>query len=352
MKLTIRKKLIGGFGLMVALAALLGGLGWSSLEDVSNEVAKANGATKLLEISQQGRAHQLEYQLSHAAADKQSAEEAVAEFETQADALIARLKKAEHQTQVSESKSAIQTWLQSLQQYAELEGQKAKAGKLMGAAANESVTKIETIATGQAQKLEADRKAAEEAAADRNWKAKAALYLQAESSMARITQLKYQINKTDEYATQTRQYVQEVLSKAQELEARFFEEADKELARKVQGSAQEYLKAFNGWVTTQADLEKYKKDLAEQGRLAIEEVTTLRDGQRTRLSQEMKDRVPHEKLKERLTKARNSAELLRQILSVAVSRRNFMIQPNLMDKKAVEDTTRSSSSIWRRRPRI
>jgi methyl-accepting chemotaxis protein len=336
MNLTIRKKLIGGFGLMVACAALLGGIGWSSLNQVTSESQKSETAGTLLTMTNEGRTLEQSYARSPSQETLNQAEELVGRFQTTTDHLVGMLQKPEHQALVKQCMTAVETWHASLKQFATLEGEKVLAGQHLDRAAASARAEVQKILEDQTAKLTQDQETAKTATADRNWKSGKSLSIQTESNAARIAQLKYQLFKTENYAEQTRKQVDKVLSEAQALEQRFFEAGDKQLAQEVQTAAQNYVAAFNSWVATQGIIDNCKKELASSATNALTELAGLVKVQGNRLSQEMEANASHAQLEDRCHKLAKANKLHEQIMTSGMARRDFMIQPSEAGLKKVQ----------------
>ena len=120
-------KLACGFGVMIVIAGVLGGVGWYGLRSVALKADLAERAAQMVTDSLQGRVHEKNFILRKDAKYRDEARALAQEFATRTQETAAKLQSAADVTAVQGIGRKMNDWLTSLEHYVTLEDQKASA---------------------------------------------------------------------------------------------------------------------------------------------------------------------------------------------------------------------------------
>ncbi len=278
-------KLYSGFGIMVAIAAVLGYMGWSSLEKVVAKVETADDANRFIKHMSDARQAEKNFMLRGDEKYVQQVEETKQEFTKQAEETKGKLQVTEDKNVVDALGRQIDTYASAFEEYVTLEGQKTESDSQMVTSARAAIAQIEQIRADQKSKLlqEMESENASEILVDRLAKADDANRLNKFILNARRQEKNYIIRGDQEYLDKVAHEVSEMLALAKDMKSRFKDRANQQQTDKVIADVQAYKNAFDRYATLVEQQKQEEEKMVSTAREAQSDAGDLRKGQKEKM---------------------------------------------------------------------
>ena len=278
-------KLYSGFGITVVIAAVLGYMGWSSLGTVVARVENADGANQLLQFAKDCRIQEKNFIMRGDTKYQEENDETMGAIYKQADETKARFRDPADINTITEVKAKGETYKKSFDGWITLYDQQQEREKAMVDNAHAFVAECDAIRTDQKAKLAEDLQAAEDARADRLWKADSANRLIKLAQDCRIQEKNFIMREDKKYQQENDATMKEIYAQCDELAAKFNQQENKDQAAKVKSSAEVYKENFDVWITLWDQQQTQAQAMVDNARAFIDKCQALRQAQKTKAQQ-------------------------------------------------------------------
>ncbi|MFW5652881.1 MAG: HAMP domain-containing methyl-accepting chemotaxis protein [Planctomycetota bacterium] len=343
--MNLQTKILLAFGVIVAIAALLGYMGWSSIGKVNAAVAKADGATIAINQANTARIRARDFMVDRDMQIPAEVEKISDAFHANAEDLLSSLNDPTDQESVRDAAAEFETWHEAFSSYVEFEQSKQDADRAMQGAALASLSEIEAMQVDQRQKLGEDQKAESEARSAARWKAETASGLIAQAQAMRMSVLRFQATGDETLVPQIRKAHVALDDEVSKLNASLHDPADIQLINDVAEASANYKTAFEGWTTAlqndnAADLDQFNQQLIANGGLFQAHCQAIADGQKVKLDQ-VRDEGEAQ-IAVRLGNVDRVEEMARKIIQTRQAEKNFIIEN---EKKFVSEVNEKINEI-------
>lgn len=262
--MTIGKKLIAGFGVLILLGGLVGAIGWRTQKQVLQQVAAVVQAEGLAKRSLKGLIIARDYIITKNAKDEKAAVALNKDFHKRVELLATQLNGSRQRERLNRMEREMDQWLKAFHGYAKLEGEQNKAKKEMSEAFRATIGAIGTLqATQQAELLtQANRQQTTGSFGMKD----ILILLRNINNLTDMVQkcrtvvLHYMIETNQSYVKDARQTFANVISSSKKMRKTFTDPYKQQASDDVISNVQTFQKVFNDYV----DLQNREDRLAGQ----------------------------------------------------------------------------------------
>ncbi len=152
-KMTIGKRLALGFALLIAIAAILGGIGWSGLTRADHKTTAASQAEWLAKQSLKGEVIARDFMITGNVKDQSQATDLAKKFHKHAQQLAAQLTDSQSKQRIQQIEGDMDSWAGAFQGYVQAERTQTGAEKKMSETFQSTMAAIGTLQKDQYKKL-------------------------------------------------------------------------------------------------------------------------------------------------------------------------------------------------------
>lgn len=278
-------KMFVGFGALILIALILSGVSINSFNGVESRVSNATDAASLYEASTAERLNFRNYVASPSKEHLEKAKTLSEKFQDTAKSLMSNLQDPADQKAVSEVQSAMSTWIESFEKYAELEQSKIEADKIMVEEGRKAEDEIEKMRRDQSTKLreESNNRTLASGIESRIDKVDEANRLLKMFLLARRHEKNFTLRHDKSYVEKLENGTKEILSLISEMRTRFRDPANLAQADVIISATKKYTEAFDHYARS---VEAQKQEDAHAISLAKtlgEKAKNLEDGQHEKM---------------------------------------------------------------------
>jgi methyl-accepting chemotaxis protein len=287
-KLSFAAKLFLSFGTLVAISLILGYLGWSRLATIGAKFETAEQAEQLINQSTAGQLAEKNFVLRADPTQLETARKITDnEHQTVRDMMPALATEAErNDAKAIDEQSDI--WLKSLQAYANLETDKAKAEGEMVAAAATAMEQCAKLRTDLKLRLVAEQQSDASRRGDATWKTDAANQLIGFSLAARLAASDYMRTKAATAIDENHSAMKKIYELCGQLRDRFKDEAGQRRVNDALQVGKDYEKAFDHWIHVQGSIEKAQARIAAAAKKGQDECDAMARSQKEKIADLLK----------------------------------------------------------------
>ncbi|QNN21219.1 HAMP domain-containing protein [Planctomycetales bacterium ZRK34] len=262
-KLKLRGKILSGFGLLIAITAVLGYVSWSSLASFEQAVEKANLATESIRLAHEMEIAQKKFYIYHNSEDGHKERQELLTRATDAVAsMLKLLKDPKDREDAAEVKASAEAWSEQFSELIAAVEREQVNETNMDKAAEQVVNATKAIAANQKQKLQAEMSEAEEGRADRTYKIAALGDIIQNATLCRVRAYQYMKSPTTETGDAVLNQLGVARSIAKKLAEAMNEPADKKRVQEVLTASENYIDAMQSWTKAHKSADQGQMDTA------------------------------------------------------------------------------------------
>ncbi|MHC1751882.1 methyl-accepting chemotaxis protein [Humidesulfovibrio sp.] len=288
--LRLAMKLALGFGVVLALTALLAALSWNGLSNVLDRVDKADGMSEIIRLGLESRRQEKNYQIRRDQKSQDEVSKAVTEIIALAEKYKASFEVAKNREQMDHVLAATKQYDAAFKGYVERENARMTTQKTMGEAAARATKAAEELDASQTAQLAEDirLKTGQANIESRIGKASDSAKVAQQITATRLVIMYYIQSGSDDYLNKARENGKELVARVSNLKARFTKPADIAQADAILTELDFYMKGLENYALAvkqqkemEAQLIKSARDMQKVCEDTREAIKTLMNGEIT-----------------------------------------------------------------------
>ncbi len=270
--LRLAMKLALGFGVVLALTALLAALSWNGLSNVLDRVDKSDAMNEIIRLGLESRRQEKNFQIRRDQKSQEAVAKAVAEIIAVAEKYKAKFEVAKNREQMDQVLTATKAYDTAFKGFVEKEKARMATQKTMGEAALRATKVAEEMDANQSAQLAADirGKSGQAAVEARIGTASEAAKVAQRITATRVIVMYYIQTGSDDYLNKARDLGKELLSRVANLKGRFTKPADVAQADAILAEIDFYMKG----------LESYAQAVKQQNEMEAQLIQSAREMQK------------------------------------------------------------------------
>ncbi|MDQ8203876.1 methyl-accepting chemotaxis protein [Pelagicoccus sp. SDUM812003] len=283
-KLKIGSKIMGGFGAVLLLTAIVSLVGLTGIDTIGTIVDTADDGNRLIRYALDARTEEKNFMLRGDKAFHTSFKEIVSKIKLQIDETSAQVDEADRQT-LAQAKNTVAEYEREFEEFVELTRRQALLEEAMLSDARAFEEQAETLRADQKGEYETLRDAGAGAAEldDKLWKADAANRLIKYAQDIRVDEKNFMLRQDKAYLDAVESAISEVDALCVELSAKFDDQRNKRLVDSVRRSAANYDKGFDDWVALSERKAVLQEDMVASAREFNQQAELFRADQKSEM---------------------------------------------------------------------
>ncbi|SNR81969.1 methyl-accepting chemotaxis protein [Humidesulfovibrio mexicanus] len=261
-------KLALGFGVVLALTALLAALSWNGLSNVLDRMDKSDAMSEIIRLGLESRRQEKNFQIRRDPQSQEALSKAVAEILELAERYKAKFEVAENREQMDKVLATTKAYDAAFKGYVEREKTRLATQKAMGEAAGRATKAADAMNASQTAQMQADLKLKNGGAAmeARVGVASEAASIAQSITSVRLTIMYYIQTGKDEYLQTARDQGKTLLANISSLKSRFTKPADVAEAEAILGELEFYMKGLESYAQAVGQQKEMEDQLIQSAR--------------------------------------------------------------------------------------
>jgi methyl-accepting chemotaxis protein len=261
-------KLALGFGVVLALTALLAALSWNGLSNVLDRLDKSDAMSEIIRLGLESRRQEKNFQIRRDPQSQEALSKAVAEILELAERYKAKFEVAENREQMDKVLATTKAYDAAFKGYVEREKTRLATQKAMGEAAGRATKAADAMNASQTAQMQAALKLKNGGAAmeARVGVASEAASIAQSITSVRLTIMYYIQTGKDEYLQTARDQGKTLLANISSLKSRFTKPADVAEAEAILGELEFYMKGLESYAQAVGQQKEMEDQLIQSAR--------------------------------------------------------------------------------------
>jgi methyl-accepting chemotaxis protein len=319
-------KLYSGFGLMVVITAGLGYMGWANLAKVAAGVENADDANRLLRLAKDCRIQEKNLMLRGDKKYQKENDETMASIYEQVDTVRAKLRDQEDINTIMTVKAEGEAYKNGLDRWVDLWDLQQEQEKKMVEAARVFVAECDAVRAEEKAELNQIQTEGAASLADTLGKADSANRIIKLARHCRQQEKDFVLRNDEKHVEAVRETTDQMVQLAEQMKAKFDEQANRDQVDRVIAAAQAYRKGFEACVAARAEQEASGAALATSARQLLKIADEMRIDQQAQLVGLLNANADRSTIKDQLNKADDSDRVIRSVLEARTSERDYILR--------------------------
>ncbi len=319
-------KIAGGFAIVLLLTAVCGYVGYNGLTSVTEIVGKADDGNRMIKIIQAARQQEKNFIIR---GDKEYVAKVGEQTETLADQAKETKEKmndASDRAMMDDVADNTGKYKDAFGKYVELAAGKDKAGEEMVKAARDLQTVGDTIRQEQKSQLGDVQKKGAADMDDKLWKADSANRIIKLAIQCRQEEKNFILRGDQKNVKTVRSLTNQIITLAQEMKAKFNQQANKDQTDKVLVAVQAYQKGFDTYVTLRGKQGTADETMVASARKLLTAAAEMRTEQKAQLATLINKGIDAKAVTDKLTKADDANRIIKWTLEARRHEKNYMLR--------------------------
>lgn len=344
--LTVGKKIAMGFGLVLMLTAMLGYIGFNSVNSVAMIVDKANDTSKLSNKAKDARVSNLLYMRRGNKKDLDQNTKTLEEIYKQIELTHAKFKDQHDRDGIMQAKAEAKIYQNALAGWVVLNNKQVESDLFMVQKAREFVEQCEALFKAQKQELDELKVRSIKEQSRKLLTVELASDLLTQSKTCRVEVVKYMETEDSKYILKNDQTVAKIYKMCDDLSGNLQDDKDRLWVEKIKKNAITYKEGFGQWQVKNNLQKIIGNKLVVVARELQEMATKLEHYQKSEMIELTKsNNIDQSLVQQKMNQADAAADMIVLGKDCRIIEKNFMLRQDVKYVEQMDDNVKKMASF-------